>query len=735
MSRGWWVLDGRTTARYAIALLAILAAGLAGYWQMVEARQAGDQRLRTQRSINDIDRIELNLVDAETGQRGYLLTGKESYLQPYEEGSAAVTSSLERLRQAIGADDQQLARLEQTTALITEKLGELRRTIDLRRAGDLPGAVAIVQSDQGRQTMDRIRALLGEAREAASQHLHQRDVLRSGRFERAGRVVVAGSALALVVVAFATLALNGSARRQRRAERRVRESEERLLVTLRSIGDAVIATDPAGLVVFMNPVAEQLTGWTQRAAAGQPLEAVFTIVNEQTRAVVESPVAKVMREGIIVGLANHTVLLGRGGSETPIDDSGAPIRDAGGEIMGVVLVFRDVSDRKQAEEQNERLAQEENARHAAERASAAKDEFLAVLSHELRSPLQGILGWLGVLRAGGNDPVQQARALEAIERGVRQQAQLVGDLLDASRVVAGKLHIERLALDPATLVRECLDEIQPLISEKGVTLDIEVDECGTVMGDTRRLRQSVSNVLANAVKFTPAGGRITVHCRKEGERVVLTVSDTGEGIDPQFLPHLFDRFSQAVARRPHPTGGLGLGLSIARQIIDLHGGSISARSDGLGRGSSFEIVLPGAADAPAVARRERTGGDSLVGLSVLLVDDEADTREALKVLLGLRGAVVHDAASVSEALDVYARHRPRVVVSDISMPGQDGYELAAALRRAGDGPQIIALTGYAADSDRRQASESGFDAHVAKPVDVDELVAVIAGLRDVAARR
>lgn len=735
MSRGWWVLDGRTTTGYAIALLAILIAGAAGYWQVVEARQAGDQRLRTQRAINDADRIELDLVDAETGQRGYLLTADPSYLRPFEEGSAAVATQLDRLRRALDADTAQRARLETVAALIGEKLAELRRTIALRQAGDAAAALTIVQTGGGRATMDRIRAILGEVREAESQRLQQRDTVRSGRFERAGRVVVAGSALALVVVAFATLALNGSVRRRRQAERRVRESEERLLVTLRSIGDAVIATDPAGRVVFMNPVAEQLTSWTQREAAGQPLDAVFRIVNEQTRAVVESPVAKVMREGVIVGLANHTVLLGRDGRETPIDDSGAPIRDAGGEIMGVVLVFRDVSDRKQAQQQHDRLMEEQSARLAAERASAVKDEFLAVLSHELRSPLQGILGWLGVLRAGGDDPTQQARALQAIERGVRQQAQLVGDLLDASRVVAGKMHIERAGLDPAALLRECLDEIQPLVSEKGVALEIEVADCGAVMGDVRRLRQSISNVLANAVKFTPAGGRITVHCRKEGERVVLTVSDTGEGIDPQFLPHLFDRFSQAVARRPHPSGGLGLGLSIARQIIDLHGGSISARSDGLGRGSSFEIVLPGAADLPAIVRRERSGGVSLAGLSVLLVDDEADTREALKVLLSLRGAVVHDAASVSEALDVYGRNRPQVVVSDISMPGQDGYELAAALRRDGNGPLTIALTGYAADSDRRQASDSGFDAHIAKPVDVDELVAVIAGLRDVAARR
>ena len=729
MPGGEWVLDRRTTVGYAIALLAILAAGVAGYAQVYEARQAGDQARRSQRTINDLDRAELHLADAETGQRGFLLTGDEAYLEPFASGSRAVRDSLDALGGLPAGDAEQRARVEALAPLITAKLDELQRTIDLRRAGDTAGALAMVRTDRGKGTMDRIRALLAEARTAERERLERRVALRNQRFGRASRVVVAGSALALAVVVIATLSLNANARRRRRAERVVRESEERLRVTLQSIGDAVIATDPNGRVVFMNEVAEQLTGWTRTDAAGELLEAVFRIVNEQTRAVVESPVHKVMRDGVIVGLANHTVLLGRHGVETPIDDSGAPIRDAGGEIMGVVLVFRDVSGRKEAERQVEQLALEAAAREAAERASAAKDEFLAVLSHELRSPLQGILGWLGVLRAG--DAAQQERAVKAIERGVRQQAQLVGDLLDASRVVAGKFQVERAVVDPASLLRECLDEIQPLVGEKGVTLEIDVADCGAVMGDVRRLRQSISNLLGNAVKFTPSGGAIRVRCLKREARVVLTVSDTGEGIDPRFLPHLFDRFSQAVTARPHPTGGLGLGLSIARQIIDLHGGTISAQSDGLGRGSTFEITLPSAADAlPAPPRERGAAAASLAGLSVLVVDDDDDTREALKVLLGLRGADVLDASSVAEALALYASRRPRVVVSDISMPGEDGYALAAALRAAGDGPLTVALTGYAADSDRRQAQAAGFDAHVAKPVDLDELVAVIVALRD-----
>jgi signal transduction histidine kinase/ActR/RegA family two-component response regulator len=438
-----------------------------------------------------------------------------------------------------------------------------------------------------------------------------------------------------------------------------------------------------------------------------------------------------MREGRVVGLANHTLLLSREETETPIDDSGAPIRDAGGEIMGVVLVFRDVSDRKRQEEEHGQLLREEAARAVAERESRTKDEFLAILSHELRSPLQGILGWLTVLRETRPEPAQTQRALQAIERGVRQQAQLVNDILDVSRIVAGKLQLEREAVDLAALVEECVDQTVPEARERALELESDVTHCGVVLGDRHRLRQSVTNILANALKFTPAGGRIVVRCYREESDVVITVRDTGQGIAPAFLPHIFDRFTQADDGPRPSAGGLGLGLSIVRQIVEVHGGSVHAESAGLSRGATFVLRLPLAPpDSGAVAESSdsaaRPPRTTLDGVSIVLVDDDHETRDSLALLLTTRGAVVRHAGSVGAALDACAQELPDVVISDISMPDQDGYALIGALRRLdGHRPIALALTGLAGDSDRGRTAEAGFDAHLSKPVDLDALVAKI----------
>ena len=274
----------------------------------------------------------------------------------------------------------------------------------------------------------------------------------------------------------------------------------------------------------------------------------------------------------------------------------------------------------------------------AERESRTKDEFLAILSHELRSPLQGILGWLTVLREGRAEPAQQQRALQAIERGVRQQAQLVNDILDVSRIVAGKLQLERDAVDLASVVEECVDQAVPQTREKALELESDVTDCGVVLGDRHRLRQSVTNLLANAIKFTPAGGRIVVRCHREAGDVVVTVRDSGQGIDPEFLPHIFDRFTQADDGPRPSAGGLGLGLSIVRQIAEVHGGSVARRER---RSRPRRDVRPARPDGTAwrptaprpVSRRRRRRRRQLDGVSILIVDDDVETRESLSLLL------------------------------------------------------------------------------------------------------
>ncbi|MGE0520219.1 MAG: ATP-binding protein [Candidatus Binatia bacterium] len=726
-----WVLERKTTAALVIVAAALLTAGLSTVWLVGEARRAGDLMRRTLEIEAQLGRLETNLLEAEAGQRGFLLTGTDRELARYERGVEASRATLARLER-LNDNPVQKERSSEIARLATARLAALGAAVD-RRRGSSPETALDPQHDRAEHATERIRTLLAEAQAEEDRVFAKHRAARAQRFQSASLLGIGSGALGLVVVVLCAQGLNRSGRRRQDAERRRHESEGRLRVTLQSIGDAVIATDTDGRIVFMNPVAERLTGWPEAEAAGRPLEQVFRIINEHTRGVVESPVTKVLREAHIVGLDNHTLLVTRSGAEIPIDDSGAPIRDTSKDMMGVVLVFRDISDRKQMDAKREALLREEAARRAAERANAAKDEFLAVLSHELRSPLQGILSWLEVLRVSDGHRAQQQRARAAIERGVRQQAQLVNDLLDASRIVAGKLQVERAPVPIAPLVEGCVEEVRAMAHEQGLELHAEVGDCGVVLGDKHRLHQSVANLLGNAVKFTPRGGRIETRCNVEGNEVVISVRDTGEGIAPEFLPQLFDRFTQSANARLRSSAGLGLGLSIARQIIELHGGSMSALSDGVGQGATFAIRLPRADHGSATpSRRARTEGASLAGLTILVVDDDEDTRESLRLLLTLRGATVHCAATVQDALAINRREQPTILLSDISMPDQDGYHLIEVVRRDSNGqkPFAIAITGFAVAEDRARSARAGFDAHVAKPVDLDELVTTIRTLVD-----
>jgi PAS domain S-box-containing protein len=734
MALRWWQLGWKATIGYLVVALAILAGGWAAVHQVRAARMATGRARQTLAVLRQIGELEIVLLSAETGQRGYVLTGEEPYLDPYKRARESVRPTLDRLKKLVSDTPSQRERLDQVGSLAEAKLAEMKQTVELRQNAGIEAATNVVNTHVGKGLMTRILSILGDLRAEETALLNRQSDQRSQGFWWAGRVALAGSGLALIAVALATLGVNGGARRRPAVARSLRESEERLRVTLRSIGDAVIATDARSDVVFMNHPAEALTGWTEDAARGRPLDEIFHIVNEHTRAPVRSPAARVLREGRVVGLATHTLLLSREGTETPIDDSGAPIRDAGGEMMGVVLVFRDITDRKRQEEEHGTLLREEAARAVAERESRTKDEFLAILSHELRSPLQGILGWLTVLREMRPEPAQQQRALQAIERGVRQQTQLVNDILDVSRIVAGKLQLEREAVDLAAVVEECVDQAVPETRVRALDLESDVTQCGVVLGDRHRLRQSVTNLLANAIKFTPSGGRIVVRCHREAGDVVVTVQDSGQGIAPEFLANIFDRFTQADAGPRPSTVGLGLGLSIVRQIAEVHGGSVHAYSEGLGRGATFVLRLPLAPagsgdDAESCATVPATTRSSLDGVSILVVDDDHETRDSLALLLATRGAVVRHAGSVSEALDACAQQPPDVVISDISMPDQDGYALIDALRRLeGQGPIAVALTGFASDADRSRTAEAGFHAHISKPVDLDALVGTILDL-------
>jgi PAS domain S-box-containing protein len=541
---------------------------------------------------------------------------------------------------------------------------------------------------------------------------------------------------------------------RRRAEAALARQREWLQTTLESIGDAVVATDVDGHVVFMNAVAERLTGWRQNRAKGRPCTDVFRIVNEYTRAAVDNPVTRVLRDGIVVGLANHTMLIAADGTERPIDDSGAPIRTPNGRVDGAVLVFRDVSERRRLEaerdlaatERERLLVSERAARLEAERANRLKDDFVAMVSHELRTPLNAIMGWTDLMRRTPEDADTLARGLDIITRNTRLQTQLISDLLDLSRIVSDKLRLDIQAVDLAAIVRAAIDTVQPDASARRIQILSQVDEPPTAMaGDPARLQQVIWNLLSNAVKFTPVGGTVRVTLRCHGGQADVVVADNGIGISPGFLPYVFDRFQQADVSRTRRVGGLGLGLSIVKTLVELHDGKVSAASAGAGHGATFTVTLP-IADPPAAplavtttsptAGLELTYTVSLAGIHIHTVEDDPDAADLVRRLLESRGARVSVAATAARALEHFAREVPDILISDISLPEIDGYDLMETIRARspaeGGAVPAIALTAYARSEDRTRALLAGYQAHLAKPIAADELLAAVSSFAELA---
>jgi signal transduction histidine kinase/CheY-like chemotaxis protein len=407
-----------------------------------------------------------------------------------------------------------------------------------------------------------------------------------------------------------------------------------------------------------------------------------------------------------------------------------------GEALAVV---RDVTERRRAAEERDRL---HAARVEAERANRAKDQFLATVSHELRTPLNTISGWVSLLRYGKLDEGTAARAVESIERNVEAQAKILEDLLDVSRIISGKVRLEPQTVDLTAVVAAAVEAARPVAESEGLRLVADLRAgAPQVLGDPDRLRQVVSNLLSNAVKFTPSGGTVGVQLQEIGGRACLTVKDTGIGMSPQVLPHVFERFRQADSSLTRKYSGLGLGLAIVRHLVELHGGSVKAASEGEGKGSTFVVTLPLLATRPAGGLATETlpdGGGApevrpeLEGVRVLVVDDEADSREVLAEALARYGVEVRACGSAREALDALAEWRPDVLISDIAMPGEDGYSLLRKARAREPDPRrripAVALTAYTRAEDRERARASGYEAHLAKPVDMAQLVETLARL-------
>jgi len=497
---------------------------------------------------------------------------------------------------------------------------------------------------------------------------------------------------------------------------------------LDTVEQAVIATDLDGRVIYWNSFAESLYGWSKSEAIGSSILAMTPAASVREQA---EEILSRLKQGD--SWSGEFLLQRKDGSLFPALVTDSPIFNDEGKLVGVVGVSVDITERKQAEAERERLFESEReARAEAERANALKDEFLATMSHELRNPLNVILGYTDVLLR--NKEVTRSpflrRAAEVLKRNAIAQSHLIGDLLDLSRLQSGKLSVNRETVALATLINHAVETVRAEATSKNIQLDVQVsDELLFVSADPLRLEQVIWNLLNNAVKFTFPGGKVELSLASEGEYAVLVVKDNGEGIDPEFLPKVFEMFRQADATSNRKHGGMGIGLALVRQLIELQGGTVTAASAGIDQGAEFTIRIPLCEEAkPRSATAALTAVKAALNhLRVLIVDDSEDTVGMLRRLFEIEGATVSSATSGTEALQIAANQEFDVIITDISMPVMDGFEFLRRLRlipSQRDVP-VLALTGFGRAEDVKSAAAAGFFSHATKPLDVDKLLQLL----------
>ena len=810
----------------------------------------------TQDVIHSFDKLVLLVTTAESAQRGYLVTGEPRYLGPYEAAIDGVGKTLDELQALVADNPAQEARLLALREQVQRRLKTMISIVERRKTPDFDSAREFLLLDQGKKEMEVLRETVDEM------IVEERALLssREEKYERTYQTALISGGLsgllALGAIAAYLLLLRRYLRQVDAANRIIAEQAERLRTTLASIGDAVISTDCDAAITNMNAVAEALTGWPLADALGKPLEQVFRIINETSRKTVANPAIRALSEGIIVGLANHTLLITRDGLERPIDDSAAPIRCKDGEIVGCVLVFRDVTERHQAEMRLEaserRLQSVMNAmpqkiftatpngdvdylnphwseftglsmaelsgwswaesihpddvadniaawqqavssgepylfehrfrrfdgeyRWHLSRAKALTDEagkvllwigsntdiheqkqtanelrdiaaqlseadqrknnFLAMLAHELRNPLAPISNALRTVQLFPDDQTTVQSASRVMERQVRQIVRLVDDLLDVSRISHGKIELRRECVELAQIIQMAVETSRPALDAARHQLTVELPSAAVFLdADPMRLAQSFSNLLNNACKYSDPGGCIELTATCEGGEVSVSVKDTGIGIAPDRLNNIFELFTQVDQSQERSHGGLGIGLTLVQQLVGLHGGSVRAFSAGSGQGSEFVVSLPVIAERTAEvhAAMAEAAADRLssAGWRILVVDDNEDAAASLSLLLDMGGnetAMAHDGL---EALRMVETFRPEVVLLDLGLPKLNGYEVARKIRSqpGGDKVFLVALTGWGQEEDLRKTRDAGFDKHMVKPANHAVLMAYLETLR------
>jgi PAS domain S-box-containing protein len=520
------------------------------------------------------------------------------------------------------------------------------------------------------------------------------------------------------------------------ARKQIEEARFRLAAVVESSNDAIVSKSLEGIISTWNQGAQRMFGYEAAEIVGKPV----AVLIPRERIDEEPAIIEKLKRGEKV--ENYeTVRQCKDGRLVDVSLTVSPIKDGAGRIIGASKILRDITQKKRDQQAREQLLEaERTARAEAERLNVMKDEFLATLSHELRTPLSAILGWSQLLLSGKLGAEGGKQGLETINRNARAQSQLIEDLLDMSRIVLGKVRVEAQRMGLASVVEAAVSAAQPGAQAKGVALVMDLETQKTeVWGDASRLQQVMWNLVSNAVKFTPRGGSIIVSMRRAGGEVEVTVTDTGMGISEAFMPYVFDRFRQGDSSTTRKHGGLGLGLSIVKHLVELHGGRIQARSQGEGKGATFTVMLPalgeeaeGKADGLEDKAAWALARVSLKGLKILVVDDESDARELVRRMLVESKARVFAVGDARQGLEVLERERPDVIVSDVGMPGEDGYQFIAKVRGLKDASlakvPALALTAFARAEDQARAIEAGYQKHLTKPTRIHELILAVARL-------
>ncbi len=523
-----------------------------------------------------------------------------------------------------------------------------------------------------------------------------------------------------------------------------KQSEERLRL-LESVvvnaNDAIVITEaepiqaPGPRILYVNEAFTRMTGYTLQEVVGKtPRLLQGAKTDRETLTRIRTTLQQWQSD--VFELINYR----KDGSEFWVELSIVPVADETGWYTHWISVQRDITQRKEVEAMLAKLLlREQQARIATEEASRMKDEFLAVVSHELRTPLNAMLGWSRLLQSRTLNEQTTARALATIERNAQAQAQLIEDLLDISRMMRGKLSLQCCPVNLKNVIEAAIDTIRLAAAAKDIQIHTVYKTNKSISGDGDRLQQVVWNLLSNAIKFSPRGGRVEITLAEQDTYIELNVSDNGQGIEPDFLPHIFEQFRQADSSSSRKQGGLGLGLAIVRNLVELHGGTISATSQGIGTGATFTVRLPFPRESqnepPNIAPNPEFQSElGIKGLQVLIVDDEADARELLQIVLEQAGASVTAVGSVSEALNIIEQLQPDILLSDIGMPGEDGYSLIQKTKnlktKSGKQLPVAAITAYARAEDRVRALQAGFQTHLPKPIDPTQLIAVVTTLAE-----